>query len=206
MHAEPAAVADGQLGIALVVLNVLLDQIGLPVPALPTLIVAGAIAAVAPLDAAIRRRFAGMRDSRHRLVSRRTALRQPRHEVAVPHIAQSGLLREPDAAALRTLGAGHASDSPIRARTGDHRAAAGRRHRHAVAALRAAQLRQCAAVGWSRLVAGMLLQSQIAQLLPHMQHVRAGGRSLALALADTWRSNGGSAGASFARCAWHASA
>jgi len=35
----------GQTGVALVVLNILLDQIGIPIPALPTLIVAGAIAA-----------------------------------------------------------------------------------------------------------------------------------------------------------------
>jgi membrane protein DedA with SNARE-associated domain/rhodanese-related sulfurtransferase len=36
---------SSQLGLALVVGNVLLDQIGLPVPAVPTLIVAGAVAA-----------------------------------------------------------------------------------------------------------------------------------------------------------------
>jgi membrane protein DedA with SNARE-associated domain/rhodanese-related sulfurtransferase len=35
----------GQYGVAVVVVNVLLDQIGLPVPAIPTLIVAGAVAA-----------------------------------------------------------------------------------------------------------------------------------------------------------------
>jgi membrane protein DedA with SNARE-associated domain/rhodanese-related sulfurtransferase len=34
-----------QLGLALVVLNVLLDQAGLPIPAIPTLVVAGAVAA-----------------------------------------------------------------------------------------------------------------------------------------------------------------
>ena len=37
--------AIGHYGLLIVVLNVLLDQIGLPVPAVPTLIVAGAIAA-----------------------------------------------------------------------------------------------------------------------------------------------------------------
>jgi membrane protein DedA with SNARE-associated domain/rhodanese-related sulfurtransferase len=36
---------SGQFGIVVVVLNVLLDQIGLPLPALPTLILSGAIAA-----------------------------------------------------------------------------------------------------------------------------------------------------------------
>jgi membrane protein DedA with SNARE-associated domain/rhodanese-related sulfurtransferase len=36
---------SSQLGLALVVGNVLLDQIGLPIPAIPTLVVAGAIAA-----------------------------------------------------------------------------------------------------------------------------------------------------------------
>jgi len=35
----------GQYGVAIVVVNVLIDQIGLPVPAVPTLIVAGALAA-----------------------------------------------------------------------------------------------------------------------------------------------------------------
>ncbi|HEY1314258.1 MAG TPA: hypothetical protein VGE92_10290, partial [Steroidobacteraceae bacterium] len=35
----------GQYGLMIVFVNVLLDQIGLPVPAVPTLIVAGAIAA-----------------------------------------------------------------------------------------------------------------------------------------------------------------
>src|ERR1700721_3698746 len=34
----------GQYGLTIVVLNVLLDQLGLPVPAVPTLIVAGAVA------------------------------------------------------------------------------------------------------------------------------------------------------------------
>jgi membrane protein DedA with SNARE-associated domain/rhodanese-related sulfurtransferase len=37
--------AIGQYGVGIVVANVLLDQIGLPVPAVPTLIVAGAVAA-----------------------------------------------------------------------------------------------------------------------------------------------------------------
>jgi membrane protein DedA with SNARE-associated domain/rhodanese-related sulfurtransferase len=37
--------AVGQYGLLIVVINVLLDQIGLPVPAVPTLIVAGALAA-----------------------------------------------------------------------------------------------------------------------------------------------------------------
>jgi len=38
-------IAIGQYGVGVVVANVLLDQIGLPVPAVPTLIVAGAVAA-----------------------------------------------------------------------------------------------------------------------------------------------------------------
>ena len=33
------------IGLALVVFNVLLDQVGLPIPAVPTLVVAGAVAA-----------------------------------------------------------------------------------------------------------------------------------------------------------------
>ena len=36
---------SGQLGLALVVANVLVDQLGLPIPAIPTLVVAGAVAA-----------------------------------------------------------------------------------------------------------------------------------------------------------------
>ena len=43
--AHDLAVNLGPYGAALVIVNVLLDQIGLPVPAVPTLIVAGAIAA-----------------------------------------------------------------------------------------------------------------------------------------------------------------
>jgi membrane protein DedA with SNARE-associated domain/rhodanese-related sulfurtransferase len=39
----------GGLGVAVVTLNVLLDQIGLPVPAVPTLILAGALAGDSPL-------------------------------------------------------------------------------------------------------------------------------------------------------------
>ena len=40
----------GQYGVAIVVLNVFIDQIGLPVPAMPTLVVAGAIAATGKLS------------------------------------------------------------------------------------------------------------------------------------------------------------
>ena len=43
--AHPLIIVIGHYGIAVVVVNVLLDQIGLPVPAVPTLIVAGAVAA-----------------------------------------------------------------------------------------------------------------------------------------------------------------
>ena len=42
---QPLIIAIGQYGVGVVVANVLLDQIGLPVPAVPTLIVAGAVAA-----------------------------------------------------------------------------------------------------------------------------------------------------------------
>jgi membrane protein DedA with SNARE-associated domain/rhodanese-related sulfurtransferase len=43
--AHPLITAIGQYGVGVVAVNVLLDQIGLPVPAVPTLIVAGAVAA-----------------------------------------------------------------------------------------------------------------------------------------------------------------
>jgi membrane protein DedA with SNARE-associated domain/rhodanese-related sulfurtransferase len=43
--AHPLVIALGQYGVGVVVVNVLLDQMGLPVPAVPTLIVAGAVAA-----------------------------------------------------------------------------------------------------------------------------------------------------------------
>ena len=42
----------GQYGLALVFLNVLVEQIGLPLPAVPTLVVAGALAAAGELSAA----------------------------------------------------------------------------------------------------------------------------------------------------------
>jgi membrane protein DedA with SNARE-associated domain/rhodanese-related sulfurtransferase len=42
---HPLVIAIGHYGVGVVVVNVLLDQIGLPVPAVPTLIVAGAVAA-----------------------------------------------------------------------------------------------------------------------------------------------------------------
>ena len=42
----PALVSmSGQVGLALVVANVLVDQLGIPIPAIPTLVVAGAVAA-----------------------------------------------------------------------------------------------------------------------------------------------------------------
>ena len=43
--AHPLLIAIAHYGVGVVVVNVLLDQIGLPVPAVPTLIVAGAVAA-----------------------------------------------------------------------------------------------------------------------------------------------------------------
>jgi membrane protein DedA with SNARE-associated domain/rhodanese-related sulfurtransferase len=43
--AHQLIIAIGQFGVGVVVTNVLLDQIGLPVPAVPTLIIAGAVAA-----------------------------------------------------------------------------------------------------------------------------------------------------------------
>jgi len=46
------AAFSGELGVVFVIVNVLLDQIGLPVPALPTLILAGAVAAHSPGSAA----------------------------------------------------------------------------------------------------------------------------------------------------------
>jgi membrane protein DedA with SNARE-associated domain/rhodanese-related sulfurtransferase len=50
--APQLASLSGGLGVLVVILNVLLDQIGLPVPAMPTLIVAGAMAAHSTLTAA----------------------------------------------------------------------------------------------------------------------------------------------------------
>jgi len=41
----------GQYGLAIVFANVLLEQIGLPVPAIPTLVVAGALSAEGTLSA-----------------------------------------------------------------------------------------------------------------------------------------------------------
>ena len=42
--AQAAESLAGQAGLALIVMNVLVDQVGLPVPAGPTLVVAGALA------------------------------------------------------------------------------------------------------------------------------------------------------------------
>jgi membrane protein DedA with SNARE-associated domain/rhodanese-related sulfurtransferase len=42
---HPLIIAIGQYGVGVVAVNVLVDQIGLPVPAVPTLIIAGAVAA-----------------------------------------------------------------------------------------------------------------------------------------------------------------
>ena len=51
---EPSQVsAENPIGLAAVVINVLLDQLGLPVPAVPTLIVAGAVAASCKLSMAL---------------------------------------------------------------------------------------------------------------------------------------------------------
>lgn len=46
---EPAAALTGQAGLLLIVANVLLDQLGVPIPAGPTLIVAGAVAQSQPV-------------------------------------------------------------------------------------------------------------------------------------------------------------
>jgi membrane protein DedA with SNARE-associated domain/rhodanese-related sulfurtransferase len=51
---EPSALSSASpIGLAAVVLNVLLDQLGLPVPAIPTLIVAGAFAAQGKLSVVV---------------------------------------------------------------------------------------------------------------------------------------------------------
>ena len=125
---------SGQFGIAVVVLNVLLDQIGLPVPALPTLILSGAIAAGSGSEAA--ELYAGaslaclVPDIGWYVAGRRYGGRVMK--LLVPHIAQSGFLRKPDTAAVRTLGTGRYSRRQVRAGTCDHRAAARGSDRHAM--------------------------------------------------------------------------
>ncbi len=47
---HPLASTDNPVGLLAVIVNVLLDQLGLPVPAIPTLIVAGAVAAAGKLS------------------------------------------------------------------------------------------------------------------------------------------------------------
>ncbi len=67
-----------QHGLALIFANVLLDQLGVPVPAIPTLMVAGAFAAAGRLPAteALRRRCSGDAACGLRMVPRGQALRQ----------------------------------------------------------------------------------------------------------------------------------
>ena len=76
-------------GLAFVFVNVLLLQAGLPVPAYPTLIVTGALAARSPYTLAglVATAVVGVGDRQSRLVLRRPQARRPRAEDALPGVA-----------------------------------------------------------------------------------------------------------------------
>ena len=82
-------------GLTAVFANVLLNQLGLPVPVIPTLILAGAFAYDGRLSAAglRRRRDCGLRDRRYGVVPVGALVRQPGDETVVSDFPHSGLLR-----------------------------------------------------------------------------------------------------------------
>ena len=129
--------ADHAVRTAHRVVNVLLDQIGLPVPAMPTLVLAGAIAADGSFASASL--FAAsvlaciVPDCVWFLVGQRYGIR------VLKTLCRISL--EPDSCvnqtqiALRALGDQLSGDRQVRARARHHRAAAGGRHAHRLAAI-----------------------------------------------------------------------
>jgi membrane protein DedA with SNARE-associated domain/rhodanese-related sulfurtransferase len=163
----------GQFGITFVVLNVLLDQVGLPVPALPTLILAGAVAAGNRSVAA--ELFAGaslaclLPDIGWYLAGRRFGGRVMKLLCRISLnpdscVSQTQLRFErwgSGALLIAKFVPGLAIIAPpLAGATG-------------MAWPRFVLLSSASALLWVGLAlgAGMLLQSQIASLLPHMEHV-----------------------------------
>ena len=97
-----------QYGLALIFANVLIQQMGLPIPVVPTLIVAGALAADGKFSASadVRGCVHRLRDQRRDLVRRRPAIRPSRDEAPVPDIAIPRFLRAASPNINFTVGAG----------------------------------------------------------------------------------------------------
>ncbi len=95
-----------QYGVPLVGLNVFLQQLGLPIPAVPTMMLAGALAMAAQhrLPAGVRRRGRRVARRRHAVVLGRPPLRLPGAALPVPDLAVARHLRSPDRRHLRALG------------------------------------------------------------------------------------------------------
>jgi membrane protein DedA with SNARE-associated domain/rhodanese-related sulfurtransferase len=164
---------SGQFGVAVVMLNVLLDQIGLPVPALPTLVVSGAVAmGNGPVAAEL---FAGaalacvVPDVGWYLAGRRYGSRVMKLLCRISLnpdscVSETQLRFErwgPGALLVAKFVPGLAIIAPpLAGATG-------------MGWVRFVLLSIASAMIWVgvALGAGMLLQSQITELLPHVQHV-----------------------------------
>jgi membrane protein DedA with SNARE-associated domain len=86
-----------QYGLILVFINVLVEQLGAPVPAYPTLIITGALSATGRYSPALLLLLAvSAALLPTTLVSRRAPLRAPDHVAAVPYFALARLLCAPD--------------------------------------------------------------------------------------------------------------
>ena len=197
-----------QYGLGFVFLNVLALQAGLPVPAYPTLIVAGAYAASGgnPLWALVARRHRRRADRRHRLVRRRPHVRLAHPEHAVPRIAVAGFVRSSDGNDFPALRTGVDAVRQVRAGLRLGRDRAGRRAAPALLGFRAVRRHRRGAVGQRRSRPGLRL--------PRRDRRRDGQAGFAGQIRlDAGRlrpsshgscSNGGGAGCSSGSCAWTA--
>ena len=114
-----------QYGLWLVFGNVLLTQLGAPLPAIPTLIVAGALAQQGywPAALVVALAIVACPDRRSAVVLRRTPLRLPRAEHPLSHLDGAGLLRAADRGRVRALGPAVAHVRQVRSRLRHRRAA-----------------------------------------------------------------------------------
>ncbi len=198
----------GQYGLMIVVVNVLLDQIGLPVPAVPTLIVAGAAAdARMPLSALFAWSVIAclLADCGWYLVGEKYGIR------VLKTLCKISL--EPDSCVSQTQtrferwGVNSlviAKFVPGLAIIAPPLAGAMR-----IGWLRFIFLSTCAAVLWvgAGLSAGVLFKSQIARVLEHLSAIgSAAGAGAVVLLAPTSPTSGGSGTASTRCCAWRGSA
>ena len=139
-------------GLSLIFVNVLLEQLGLPIPAIPVLVVAGALAV--ERDLSVRSRFARRRPRfAHRgcpLVRARKAPRLPDPEDPVPRLAFARLLRPADHVDFREVGTALARGREVRARLLDRGASAGRGHQRPVSSVSPVRRRRRARLGGGR--------------------------------------------------------